>query len=72
MKYLWYILCVPLGLWIGVRMAQGEYRMSQRATYFTDPVTGCQYVKFGSDEGLAPRLDKDGKMICHATLNQNQ
>lgn len=28
----------------------------------TDPATGCQYIK--TDQGLAPRLDKDGRAMC--------
>lgn len=63
-KYWWYAFALPLSLWVGLRMAQGEQKIRERATYYTDPQTGCQYVSFGGVEGLSPRLDKEGKQIC--------
>lgn len=31
---------------------------------FTDNRTGCQYLKAGSDGGLTPRLDENGRPMC--------
>lgn len=31
---------------------------------FTDAATGCQYVRTLRRDGIAPRMNRDGKQIC--------
>lgn len=49
---------------MALAMTRGMDAVATRAHYFTDPETGCQYVTFGSGEGLSPRIGKDGKVMC--------
>lgn len=43
--------------------ADTELRHSNLIVY-TDPLSGCQYLKPAGYSGLAPRMDASGKQVC--------
>lgn len=57
---------IHLALWLALLGITGRQPSVAGMEVYTDPVTGCQYLRTGNGDSLVPRMTADGKQICGA------